>query len=99
MVVAIGITARAAERTLLGDFDGEVRTIPGKDPAPSLEDRARADTRTGHVPFIIGYSVFTCLVTLNCPGSFVASRKSMGLVFSLSSQSTRTPGSSATKAS
>ena len=38
VLVAVGIAAGTAERTLFGDLDRQVRTIPGKDLAPRLND-------------------------------------------------------------
>src|SRR5258706_8766378 len=38
MVVAVGITAGAAQRALARDFDGKHRDVPGQDSAPGGED-------------------------------------------------------------
>ena len=40
MRVAVGVAARAAQRTLARDLDRQVRLVPCEDPAPRLEDCA-----------------------------------------------------------
>ena len=56
MLVAVGVAARTAQRTLLGDLDREFRTIARENTAPSLDDFLDSDAGCAHVATIMIYS-------------------------------------------
>src|SRR5687767_14504153 len=53
VLVAIGVAARTAQRTFLGDLDRQVRTIAREDPAPGLDQLASANGVSAHVTTIM----------------------------------------------
>src|SRR5262245_52434127 len=48
MIVPVGVAARTSKRTLLRDFDRDVRAISGKDSTPGLNDFACAHSVARH---------------------------------------------------
>src|SRR6185295_5528743 len=53
MIVAVRVTARAAQRTLARDFDRDVRAVARKNAAPGLNDLARADVACHSVVYYL----------------------------------------------
>ena len=54
VVVAVGVAARAAQRTLASDLDGEVRTIALENPAPPGNDTGLYQQHASKSAFIRG---------------------------------------------
>src|SRR5882672_4455165 len=97
MLIAVGVAARAAQRTLTRDFDRKVRTIATQDAAPGGHNLARPNAPLRIHAFhyqALCYSVWRCLLLPVSPKLSAADRNFMVGASSPSNRSTRTRASS-----